>query len=198
MASSLTTRFAYTAAMMGGNVERKVRVAEVALRCILCGLGTLAAALVATDKQTRTFFTMQKTAAFTDVRALVLLVAANAVAAGYSLLQAARCLFFFFGSDGLRSRALAWCVFSGDQALAYVALGAAAAALQASVVSKRGLPAFQWMEVCGLYGAFCRKAGGGIACAVAGVLAAVALAFISAFNLFRLYGNKKSGGATTW
>ncbi|GJN34986.1 hypothetical protein PR202_gb23706 [Eleusine coracana subsp. coracana] len=184
---------------MGGNVERKVRVAEVTLRCVLCGLGTLAAALVATDKQTRTFFTMQKTAAFTDVRALVVLVAANAVAAGYSLLQAARCLFFFGSSVGLRSsRAIAWCVFSGDQALAYVALGAAAAALQASVVSKRGLPAFQWMEVCGLYGAFCRKAGGGIACAVAGVLAAVALAFISAFNLFRLYGKKKNGGATTW
>ncbi|GJM95563.1 hypothetical protein PR202_ga12315 [Eleusine coracana subsp. coracana] len=184
--------------MMGGNVERKVRVAEVALRCILCGLGTLAAALVATDKQTAHLLhdaedgRVHRRAGPGPPRRR------QRRRRRYSLLQAARCLFFFFGSDGLRSRVLAWCVFSGDQALAYVALGAAAAALQASVMSKRGLPAFQWMEVCGLYAAFCRKAGGGIACAVAGVLAAVALAFISAFNLFRLYGNKKSGGATTW
>lgn len=187
-------------------MERKVRVAELALRCILCALATLAATLVATDTQTRTFFTLQKKATFTDMKALVLLVAANAVAAGYSLLQALRCLAAAAkGSVLIRNRVLAWCVFSGDQALAYVALGAAAAALQASVVSKRGLPEFQWMEVCGLYGAFCTKAGGGVASAVAGELAAVALACISAFNLFRLYGSKGAGSGarngaatTTW
>lgn len=180
--------------------ERKVRVAEVALRCALGALGALAAALVATDAQTRTFFGMQKRAAFTDVKALVVLVAANAVAAGYSLLQAARCLVLLLlaARGSSRSRALAWCVFAGDQALAYVALGAAAAALQASVVSKRGAPEFQWMEVCGLYGAFCKQAGGGIASAVAGGIAAVAIAGISAFNLFRLYGNKTGAASGSY
>ncbi|KAG0521013.1 hypothetical protein BDA96_08G124500 [Sorghum bicolor] len=192
-------------ALGGGadDAERKVKVAEVALRALLCGLGALAAALVATDTQTRTFFSLQKKASYTDMKAMVFLVAAAAVAAGYSLLQlAARCCCCCGGvamssgrgdGDG-RGRALlawAWCVFSCDQALAYVLLAAVAAALQASVVAKRGQPELQWMGICALYGAFCRQAGAGLATAVVAGLAAVLLAFLSAFNLFRLYG---SGG----
>jgi hypothetical protein len=46
------------------------------------------------------------------------------------------------------------------------------------------------MGICALYGAFCRQAGAGVASAVAAGLAAVLLAFLSAFNLFRLYGTK--------
>jgi uncharacterized protein (TIGR01569 family) len=170
----------------GADVERKVRVAELTLRCLLCALGAMAAALLATDTQSRTFFTLQKKATYTDVKALAVLVVADAVAAGYSLLQAARC--FFCAAALRRSRALAWCVFSCDQALAYVALAAVAAALQASVISKRGLPVLQWMEVCGMYDAFCRRAGGGVASGLGAGLTAVGIAFLSAFNLFRLYG----------
>uniref|UniRef100_A0A0A8ZMJ5 CASP-like protein n=1 Tax=Arundo donax TaxID=35708 RepID=A0A0A8ZMJ5_ARUDO len=178
-----------------GNVERKVKVAEVALRALLCGLGALAAALVATDSQTRTFFSLQKKAKFTDMKALVFLVVANGMAAGYSLLQLARCAAAMAsGSRPLLNRALAWCIFSGDQALAYVTLAAVAAALQASVISMRGQPELQWMGICDLYGAFCRQAGGGIASALAAGLAAVLLAFVSAFNLFRLYGGRSGGG----
>ncbi|CAD6254421.1 unnamed protein product [Miscanthus lutarioriparius] len=85
------------------------------------------------------------------------------------------------------------------QALAYVLLAAvaAAAALQASVVTKHGQPELQWMGISALYallrcpgGAFCRQAGAGVASAVAAGLAAALLAFLSAFNLFRLYGSK--------
>ncbi|XP_062202730.1 CASP-like protein 2U1 [Phragmites australis] len=181
---------------MGGNVERKVKVAEVALRALLCGLGALAATLVATDSQTRMFFSLQKKAKFTDMKALVFLVVANGVAAGYSLLQAARCAVAMARGSRLLNRALAWSIFSCDQALAYVMLAAVAAALQASVISKRGQPELQWMGICSLYGAFCRQAGGGIASAVAAGLAAVLLAFVSAFNLFRLYGGAGKNGAT--
>ena len=77
---------------MGGDAERKVKVAELSLRAVVCALGAAAAALVGTDSETRTFFSFQKTASFTDMKAMVFLVAATAAAAGYSLLmQAARC-----------------------------------------------------------------------------------------------------------
>ena len=128
------------------------------------------------------------------------------VAAGYSLLQAARCCWAAAAARGggggglpLPSRALAWCVFSCDQALAYAVLAALAAALQASVIAKRGQPELQWMGICAMYGAFCRQAGAGLASAVGAGVAAVLVAFLSAFNLFRLYGSKTGGGAgATW
>ncbi|PAN21155.1 hypothetical protein PAHAL_3G445800 [Panicum hallii] len=179
--------------MAGAAAERKVRVAELALRALLCGLAALAAALVATDAQTRTFFSFQKKATFRDMKAMVFLVVATGVAAGYSLLQAARCC--CCGLQPTSRRALAWCVFSCDQALAYAVLAALAAALQASLIAKRGQPELQWMGICAMYGAFCRQAGGGLASAVGAGVAAVLVAFISAFNLFRLYGDKTGGAA---
>ena len=123
------------------------------------------------------------------------LVVATGVAAGYSLLQAALCCCCCGGlQPPARRLALAWCVFSCDQALAYAVLAALAAALQASVIAKRGQPELQWMGICAMYGAFCRQAGAGLASAVGAGVAAVLVAFLSAFNLFRLYGSKT--GAT--
>ncbi|KAL6009609.1 hypothetical protein ACLOJK_000037 [Asimina triloba] len=52
-------------------VDRKVKVAEVVLRCIICGLGVVAAVLIGTDTQVKTIFSVQKTARFTDMEALV-------------------------------------------------------------------------------------------------------------------------------
>ncbi|KAJ1265527.1 hypothetical protein BS78_08G082200 [Paspalum vaginatum] len=180
-------------------MERKAKLAELSLRALLCALGALAAALVGTDSETRTFFSFQKKASFTDMEAMVFLVAASAAAAGYSLLQAAaRCCCLAARPSPRAPRLARWCVFACDQALAYVLLAAVAAALQASVVAKRGLPELQWMPVCDLYGAFCRRAGGGIACAVAAGLAAVGVSFLSAFNLFRLYGGGGATTATAW
>lgn len=197
------------AAAMG--LERKAKVAEVALRCALCALAALAAALVGTGSQTRTFFSLEKKARFTDMKALVLLVAAHGAAAVYSLLQLARCAAAAAWKGGSNGGAavVAWSVFSCDQAVAYALMAATAAALQSSVVGKRGQPELQWMPVCGLYGAFCRRVGEGLAAAVAAGLAAVLLAAVSAFNLFRLYGGGGGGrkssagavsgnGANTW
>jgi uncharacterized protein (TIGR01569 family) len=76
--------------------------------------------------------------------------------------------------------------------VAYVLLATVvvAAALQASVVTKHGQPEQQWMGICVLYRDFCRQAGAGVASPVAAGLAAALLAFLSASNLFRLYGSK--------
>lgn len=52
-------------------VDRRVRVAELVLRCVVCGLGVLAAVLVGTDSQVREFFSIRKKARYTDMKALV-------------------------------------------------------------------------------------------------------------------------------
>lgn len=58
----------------GGRVpvalERRVRAAEVFLRCAACGFAVLAAALLATDRQSRNFFSIEKVARYTDMQAL--------------------------------------------------------------------------------------------------------------------------------
>jgi len=59
-------------------------MAEVALRALLCGLGTLVAI-------PGPFFSVQKKASYTDTKAMVFVVAVAAVATGYSMLQVARC-----------------------------------------------------------------------------------------------------------
>ncbi|GJN30577.1 hypothetical protein PR202_gb18891 [Eleusine coracana subsp. coracana] len=59
----------------GGRVpvalERRVRAAEVFMRCAACGFAVLAAALLATDRQSRAFFSIQKVARYTDMQSLV-------------------------------------------------------------------------------------------------------------------------------
>ena len=52
-------------------VDRRVRLAELVLRFLICGLGVLAAVLVGTDTQVKEIFSIQKKAKFTDMKALV-------------------------------------------------------------------------------------------------------------------------------
>ncbi|XLU73803.1 hypothetical protein S245_032856, partial [Arachis hypogaea] len=52
--------------------------------CCNCSYGT--------DSQVKVFFSFEKEAKFTDVKALVFLVVANGLAAGYSLIQGLRCV----------------------------------------------------------------------------------------------------------
>lgn len=51
--------------------DRRVRVVELILRCLMCGLAVVAAVLVGTDSQVQEFFTIRKKARFTDMKALV-------------------------------------------------------------------------------------------------------------------------------
>lgn len=52
-------------------VDRRVRMAELVLRCLICVLGIVACVLVATDTQVKEIFSIQKKAKFTDMKALV-------------------------------------------------------------------------------------------------------------------------------
>uniref|UniRef100_A0A1D1ZJP7 CASP-like protein n=1 Tax=Anthurium amnicola TaxID=1678845 RepID=A0A1D1ZJP7_9ARAE len=182
----------------GGNmkvVDKRVKVAEVVLRCLICCLGVVAAALVGTDKQVKRFFSVEKKARFTDMKALVFLVVANAIASGYSLVQGLRCIVSMIKGSVLFNKPLAWAIFSCDQVLAYVMLSAVAAAAQSAVFAELGQPELQWMKVCDMYGKFCTQVGEGVATALVVSLSSVALSCMSAFNLFRLYGKNKGKGS---
>lgn len=52
-------------------IDRRVRLGELILRSVICILALLAALLVGTDTQIKQIFSIQKKAAFTDMRALV-------------------------------------------------------------------------------------------------------------------------------
>ncbi|MCD7451700.1 hypothetical protein HAX54_013083 [Datura stramonium] len=78
----------------------------------------LGAALIATDKQVKVIFSIQKIAKFTDMKALVFLVIANGLAAAYSLVQVLRCILSMIRGSVLFNKPLAWAIFSGDQLMA--------------------------------------------------------------------------------
>ncbi|KAK2652732.1 hypothetical protein Ddye_012588 [Dipteronia dyeriana] len=174
-------------------IDRKIRVVELVLRCVICGLGVLAAVLVGTDTQVREIFTIQKKAIFTDMKALVFLVIANGIVAAYSLVQGVRCVVGMIRGSVLFNKPLAWAIFSGDQVMAYLTVAAVAAAAQSAAFAKLGQPELQWMKICNLYGKFCNQVGEGIASALLASLSMVLLSCISSFSLFRLYGGGSRG-----
>ncbi|KAM5588908.1 CASP-like protein 2B1 [Rosa sericea] len=179
-------------------IDRRVRVAELVLRFLICGLGLAAALLVATDTQVKEIFMIKKKAKFTDMKALVFLVIANGIAAAYSLLQALRCVMSMVRGNVLFSKPLAWIIFSADQVMAYVAVAAVGAAAQSAALAKLGQSELQWMKICNMYDKFCNQVGEGIASAVLVGLSAILISCISAFNLFRLYGGNKNKSSSRW
>ncbi|OVA20166.1 Uncharacterized protein family UPF0497 [Macleaya cordata] len=179
-------------------VDRKVRITELVLRCVIFGLGVLAAALVGFDVQVKEIFSIQKKAKFTDMKALVFLVIANVLVATYSLLQGLRCGVSMLRGSLLLNKPLAWVIFSGDQVMAYLTFAAVAAAGQSSVFAELGQPELQWMKICNMYGKFCTQVGEGIASSLVVSLSMVTLSCISAFNLFRLYGGNKGKSSGGW
>ncbi|XVF28042.1 hypothetical protein REPUB_Repub14bG0161300 [Reevesia pubescens] len=179
-------------------IDRRVRVAELVLRCVICGLSVLTAVLVGTDTQVKEIFSIQKKARFTDMKALVFLVVANGVAATYSLGQVVRCVVGMVRGSVLFSKPLAWVIFSGDQAMTYLTVAAVGAAAQSAVFAKLGQAELQWMKICNMYGKFCNQVGEGIAIALLVSISMVVLSCISAFNLFRLYGGNKAKNNSGW
>ncbi|XP_068668662.1 CASP-like protein 2B1 [Aristolochia californica] len=179
-------------------VDRRLKVAEIVLRCVICGLGVLAAVLVGTDTQVKTIFSIQKKAKFTDMKALVYLVIANGIIATYSFIQGLCCVVSILRGSVLFNKALAWVIFSCDQMMAYLTLSAVAAAAQSAVLAEKGQTELQWMEICNLYGKFCNQIGEGIVSAQVVSLSMVTLSGMSAFNLFRLYGGNKSKNCGRW
>lgn len=180
-------------------VDRRVRLAELILRTVICGLALLAVLLVATDTQVKEIFTIQKKAKFTDMKSLVFLVIANGIAAAYSLVQILRCVVSMVRGSLLFNKPLAWLIFSGDQLMTYMTVAAIGAAAQSAVFAKFGEPELQWMKICDMYGKFCNQVGEGIASSVFVCASMVIVSGISAFSLFRLYGgNKGSKTSAGW
>lgn len=77
--------------------------------------------------------------------------------------------------------------------MAYLTLAALAAAAQSAVFAKLGQTELQWMKICNMYGKFCNQVGEGIASSLIVSLSMIVLSGISAFSLFRLYGNNSKG-----
>ncbi|KAL1211144.1 CASP-like protein 2B2 [Cardamine amara subsp. amara] len=179
-------------------IDRKVRVTELILRCLVCVLALVAAILIATDVQVREIFTIQKKAKFTDMKALVFVVVVNGIAAAYSLVQAVRCVVGMMKESVLFSKPLAWAIFSGDQAVAYLCVAGIAASAQSAAFAKLGEPELQWMQICNMYEKFCNQVGQGIATALLASIGMVLVSCISAFGLFRLYGGSKVRQSSRW
>ncbi|KAL4562961.1 hypothetical protein LXL04_026992 [Taraxacum kok-saghyz] len=178
-------------------VDRRVRVAELVLRSVICSLALVAAVLVATDTQVKEIFTIRKKAKFTDMKALVFLVVANGIAAAYSLIHILRCVVSMIRGSVLFNKPLAWVIFSGDQVMAYMTVAAVGSAAQSAAFAKLGEPELQWMKICDMYGKFCNQVGEGIASSVVVGLSMVVVSGLSAFSLFRLYGGNKGGRKTS-
>ncbi|KAE8664542.1 CASP-like protein 2B1 [Hibiscus syriacus] len=179
-------------------IDRRVRVAELVLRCLICGFSLLAALLIGTDSQVKEIFTIRKKARFTDMKALVFLAAANGVSAAYSFIQVIRCVVGMVRGSVLVHKPLAWAIFTGDQAMAYLDVAAVGAAVQSAVFAKLGQTELQWMKICNMYGKFCNQVGEGIAMALLVSVCAVVLSCTSAFSLFRLFGKNKAKGSSGW
>ncbi|KAL3627303.1 hypothetical protein CASFOL_028666 [Castilleja foliolosa] len=179
-------------------IDRRVRLAELTLRCLICGLAVVSAVLIGTDTQVREFFTIKKRAKFTDMKALVFLVIANGIAAGYSLVQVLRCVLSMVKGTVLFNKPLAWAIFSGDQVMTYMTLSAVAAAIQSGLFAQFGQTELQWMKTCDLYPKFCNQVGEGVASSLLSCLSMVVLSAISAYGLFRLYGDNKEKSSGRW
>ncbi|KAL0835511.1 hypothetical protein Bca101_087400 [Brassica carinata] len=166
-------------------VDRRLRLTELLLRCSVTALAFLGLILIVTDTQVKKIFTIEKRAKYTNMKFLVV---ANGIAAVYSLLQSVRCVMGSMKGSVLFSKSLAWAIFSGDQAMAYMSVAAIAAASESGVIGIRGEEELQWMKVCNMFGKFCNRGAGGVASAMLASLAMVLVSCISAFSLFRLYG----------
>nr|WDD38929.1 CASP-like protein [Fagopyrum tataricum] len=179
-------------------LERRLKLAELLLRVLICGSSALAAFIIATNSQVREIFTIQKKAKFTEMKALVFLVVTNGILASYSLAQLVRCALSMSKGSILFNRPLAMAIFSGDQLMAYLSLAAVAASLESSALAKLGQSELQWMKICGLFEKYCNEGAGGVACAVLASLCAALLSSISAYSLFRLFGRNDGKSNGSW
>lgn len=171
-------------------LEKRLKIGEVILRFVMFALALVAAVRVGTDTQTRTIFTIEKKAKFSDMKALVFLVVINGIVAAYSLLQGLRCVLSMYTQSPLTSKPLAWLIFALDQTIAYFSIAAAAAAAESAYLAERGQNEFQWMKVCIFYEKFCHQIGEGLVSTFLVSLSMATVSGISAYHLFRLYGPK--------
>ncbi|KAJ3674010.1 hypothetical protein LUZ60_006002 [Juncus effusus] len=170
-------------------MERKVKLGEITLRCAAFAFGVIAVCLIGSDSEVQKFFSIDKKARFTNMKALVFLLIANGLAAGHSLVQGIRCFTDISNGTRLRYKIESWAIFSCDQVITYVTLSALGAAAETAVLVEYGQPELQWMKTCNFFKKFCFQSAEGAAMAFLVFLSSALVSCISAFNLFRLYDN---------
>ncbi|XP_058207776.1 CASP-like protein 2C1 [Rhododendron vialii] len=167
---------------------------ESFLRISAALLLVLTACLVGFDSQTKLlFYSIVRKATFRDMNALIVLVWVDSVAAGYNLLhlllRSSLCSSRFKGKNipMVPHPYMAWFCFFLDQATVYVVFAANSAAMEASFLAVTGSSIFQWMKVCNRFTRFCVQIGGAFLSGIVASVLLIAISFLSAFSLFRLY-----------
>ncbi|XP_050215975.1 CASP-like protein 2C1 [Mercurialis annua] len=164
---------------------------EAFLRVFAILMLVLTAILLGLDNQTKTVFYVEKHVTYKYLKALLVLVYVDAVAAACNLLQLGRCYLLDKGNfKNSYYIYLAWGSFLLDQIGVYVAFAATSAALEHSVLVVTGAEAFSWLKWCNKFSRFCIQVGGALLCGYLACIIMTIISVISAFNLFRLYSPK--------
>ncbi|TKW37695.1 hypothetical protein SEVIR_1G064800v4 [Setaria viridis] len=165
--------------------------AECVLRGACAAMAAAGALLLGLSAQTKTVLFVQRRAVPKDVQALWVLIVSASAAAGYHVVQLARCLYMArlavaTGGGGCRrlSRGVACASFLLDKGCAYMVFATTVAALQACFVGLIGVEALQWSKLCNIYTRFCEQAAAGMLCSM---LAAGGMAVLSAFSARELF-----------
>ncbi|CAO2044761.1 unnamed protein product [Urochloa humidicola] len=174
---------------------------ECVLRGACAAMAAAGALLLGLSAQTKTVLFIQRKAVPKDVQALWVLIVAASAAAGYHVVQLARCLYMSHlaagtGGGGAGSRRLSRgfvCVtFLLDKGCAYMVFATTVAALQACFVGLVGVEALQWSKLCNIYTRFCEQAAAGMLCSM---LAAGGMAILSAFSDRELFRRRRTGSS---
>ncbi|RLN07573.1 CASP-like protein 2C4 [Panicum miliaceum] len=182
--------------------------AEYVLRGACAAMAAAGALLLGLSAQTKTVLFVQKKAVPKDVQALWVLIVSASAAAGYHVVQLARCLYKArlatagAGAGGSRrlSRGIACVSFLLDKGCAYMVFATTVAALQACFVGLIGVEALQWSKLCNIYTRFCEQAAAGMVCSMLAAGGMAVLAAFSARELFRRPAGAASSaaGALGW
>ncbi|KAJ7536687.1 hypothetical protein O6H91_12G077700 [Diphasiastrum complanatum] len=173
----------------------EMRLTMLALRCMTTLLSAVALGVLVADKETRSIsinfpglnqpLVVSKTARYSQSKALQFYVAANAIVASYSVLQALRSLFLMLASlRPATSKASAWTTYLLDQALAYLLLSALGASSEVAYLAKKGNTNVGWNELCSMFGHYCNLVGASV---IAGSLAFLQLVIISGLSAYHLF-----------
>ncbi|CAO2037377.1 unnamed protein product [Urochloa humidicola] len=167
---------------------------ECVLRGACAAMAAAGALLLGLSAQTKTVLFIQRKAVPKDVQALWVLIVAASAAAGYHVVQLARCLYMSRLAAGSRrlSRGIVCVTFLLDKGCAYMVFATTVAALQACFVGLVGVEALQWSKLCNIYTRFCEQAAAGMLCSM---LAAGGMAILSAFSDRELFRRRRTGSS---
>ncbi|XP_057515423.1 CASP-like protein 2C1 [Amaranthus tricolor] len=154
---------------------------------------SLAAIVMATDRQTKIYFgAYKKTVDFRVATIFKASMYVYATGAGYSLFQLVRCLAFTATNSkvdklSLSNHILKWIYFLLDQIAVYVAFAIVCASIEIGFLALTGNNELEWMKLCSKFVRFCFHFGGSVACAFVSSVLLALISAISSFSLFTWY-----------